>query len=171
MVGMTTSVTSASNTPGSPPRSRAQTGIAEGENPVPVILEHTLGEEAHGRLVLDEQDRLGPAVCALARGGRVGACGRRPIERRQVDPKDAAGARTALDIDVALRLLDDAVHAREPKSGALAGRLGREEGLEEMRLGRLVHPDARVGDLEQDVAAGLRPRVRSARRLRSASRA
>ena len=78
---------------------------------------------------------------------------RSTLEGREVGAKDAAAAETAPDVDVAFRLLHDAVNAREPEPGALSGRLRREEGFEEVSLRRLIHPYAGVGHFEQDVKA------------------
>src|SRR4029077_2045733 len=64
----------------------------------------------------------------------------------QIDPEGGATPRLAIDPDEALALLDDAVHRREAEPSALPLLLGGKEGVEDPRLGALVHPDAGVAD-------------------------
>ena len=52
----------------------------------------------------------------------------------------------AVELDVAPRLLDEAVHLAEAQPGAFADALGREERIERPRHHLLVHAGARVGD-------------------------
>src|SRR5438105_7060071 len=63
----------------------------------------------------------------------------------------ARGARhrnlVSLHVDRAAALRDDAVHRREPESGAVPDRLRREERLEDACARLLVHAPAVVDDL------------------------
>ena len=100
---------------------------------VAVGLEHQPHELAHARR---RPRRPGSSRC---RGGRSrrrrrlrARAPRRP-RGRQVDLERRAAARLAVDPDAAAALLDDAEHGREPEAGALAGLLGGEERLEQMR--------------------------------------
>ena len=74
---------------------------------------------------------------------------------RQVHGERGALSRRALDGDVAAALLHDAVDGREPQARAASGFLRREEGLEDLGPGLLVHARPRVHDRERDVGAGL----------------
>ena len=80
-------------------------------------------------VVFDQQDRLAcrRAMSSLGGAGASAACAR----PRQRDREDRALADLALDLDVAPRLLDDAVGGGEPEAGALPHLLGREERLED----------------------------------------
>jgi len=73
----------------------------------------------------------------------------------QIDLDRRTMALLAIDADVAARLLDEAVHHREPKAGAFAARFGGEEGLEDFIEN--VRGDAAAGirDTQQRVLAGL----------------
>src|SRR2546422_6373482 len=55
---------------------------------------------------------------------------------------------------LAAALLDDPVHRGEAEAGALPDFLGREERLEQVCLGHLIHADAGVRDRQADVIAG-----------------
>src|SRR4026209_2691028 len=63
----------------------------------------------------------------------------------QIDLDRRTMALLAIDADVAARLLDKAVHHREPKAGAFTPRFGGEEGLEDF-----------IEDVKGDSAAGIR---------------
>ena len=58
----------------------------------------------------------------------------------------------ALDVDVAVVALHDRVHDREAEAGALAGRLGREERVEDVVQVLRRNADAGVAELELDAA-------------------
>jgi hypothetical protein len=61
----------------------------------------------------------------------------------------------AIDADVAARLLDKAVHHREPKAGAFAPRFGGEEGLEDFIENVRGDSAAGIRDAQQHVLTGL----------------
>ena len=67
-------------------------------------------------------------------------------------------------LDVAARLLDEAVDHAQPEAGALAGRLGGEERLERALDHLRAHAGAGVADRDHDVLPG-----RDSRRPRSAA--
>ena len=79
-----------------------------------------------------------------------------------------APAEFRVDLDVAVRLLDEAVDHRQPEARALADRLGGEERIEGAgdHVGR--HAGAGVGDGEHDILARPRP-ARAPQRPRRAS--
>jgi hypothetical protein len=58
-------------------------------------------------------------------------------------------------------VLDDAMHDRQAKAGALAGHLGREKGIENTPLHVVGHAAAVVADGEPHIRAGTQVRVRS----------
>ena len=65
----------------------------------------------------------------------------------------------AVDTDVAIALLHDAVDGGEAEAGAVARALGGEERLEEPRLDGTVHADAVVAHGQRHVGAWIYPRV------------
>ena len=71
----------------------------------------------------------------------------------EIDLERRALAGLGIEPDVATRLLDDAVHGRQPKAGSAPRGLGGEEWLEDPRLRPLVHPAAGIGDGKHDVFA------------------
>jgi hypothetical protein len=73
---------------------------------------------------------------------------------RQVDADRRARPGLAVDLEEAAVLRDDAVDRGEPQARPLALRLGGEEGLEEVRQGRRVHPAPGVADREPHVLPG-----------------
>jgi hypothetical protein len=77
------------------------------------------------------------------------------VVARQEEMDGRAEALLALDLDVAARLLDEAIDHRQAKARALPQRLGRKEGIEDLaqHIGRHAH--ARVGDADLDIVAGL----------------
>src|SRR6184192_1910266 len=101
---------------------RVEHRVAEdGEEPV--------GEDAHGRFVLDEQDGLS---ALRARDRERGTGGLELLDdARQVELERRASLRLALGPDVPAALLDDPVDGGEAQPGT--GLLRREERLEEMR--------------------------------------
>src|SRR5436309_678943 len=60
----------------------------------------------------------------------------------------------AIDPDVAATLLDDSVDGGQSQAGPLSLLLGREEWLEEMRSGLLIHSAARIGYGQHHVRTG-----------------
>src|SRR6185312_13271047 len=76
------------------------------------------------------------------------------------DPDGEAGplARSGLDLDGPVVLLDDPVADREPQPGPLAQRLGGEERVEDPIADRRIDAAAGVGDLDPDpLAPGIGP--------------
>ncbi|OFW47923.1 MAG: hypothetical protein A3J29_21025 [Acidobacteria bacterium RIFCSPLOWO2_12_FULL_67_14b] len=67
---------------------------------------------------------------------------------REEDAELGALAVSALDGNRAAALLDDAVHDGQTKAGALAGRLGGEERLEDPGTRRLIHAKTVIDDSE-----------------------
>ena len=63
-------------------------------------------------------------------------------------------ARGAVDLDVSARLLDEAEHHAQPKAGAPADLLGREEGFEYPLEQRRRDSGAGVADRDHHVVAG-----------------
>ena len=78
---------------------------------------------------------------------------------RQIDLHRRAGARLAVDLDMALRLLDEAIDLAEPEPGAFAGRFGGEKRIERARRHVGRHADAGIGDREHDILARLHFRI------------
>ena len=87
-------------------------------------------------------------------GGRVEPDRRRGLGARQVDRHSGAFADLAFDPDFAAGLVGEAEDLAEAEAGALADRLGGEEGLERAleHVGR--HAAAGVGDADLDIIAG-----------------
>src|SRR5687768_11065825 len=83
-------------------------------------------------------------MSAIARGSRPGESGR--IMPRILTDAPSSVARHAL--------LHDAVDRGQPQSGSLPGRLGREERLEDVRAGLLVHAGSGIADREHHVRTG-----------------
>ena len=79
---------------------------------------------------------------------------RRGLGARQIDRDGRALADLAFDPDLAARLVGEAEDLAEAEAGALADRLGGEEGLERAleHLGR--HAAAGVGDADLHIFAG-----------------
>src|SRR4030095_12471021 len=88
---------------------------------------------------------------------RVGRriAGRGLAGARQEDLERRAAAVLAVNPDVDAVLLDDAVAGGEAETGAAAGRLGREERLEEVPRDVLGHAHAGVADGQHHVVPRL----------------
>ena len=81
---------------------------------------------------------------------------RAPLRPGQVDNHFGEFAGFGLDPDVAAVLADDVAGEREAEAGALVGRLGREEGMEDL-LDQLVRDAAAiVPDADFDAVRGCR---------------
>ena len=118
------------------------------DHAIAVHLQRATCDAADSVLVLDEQHD----VAARAGHGSLGPDRRLRLGcPRQVDGERRALAGRALHPHVAVALLGDAVHGREPEPGALPRRLGGEERVEDARLGLRVHPDAVVRHVEPHV--------------------
>ena len=113
---------------------------------LPSRLEHPPHELAQRHLVLDDQHRRAPGSGSGSRSG---------VDHRQGDRDLGALPRRAVDLDLAARGVDDAVHRRQPEAGALARLLGGEERLEDARARRLVHADAGVAPTREHGTARL----------------
>src|SRR4051812_15830203 len=86
---------------------------------------------ANVAVILDDENRLAMTGARQLRArGRILLAGGAADQPRQVKLHRGAPARLAVDLDVAARLLDEAVDLREAEPGALADPLGREERLE-----------------------------------------
>src|SRR5438128_2620869 len=68
----------------------------------------------------------------------------------ELDGERRAGADLARHLDLALVALQDRVHDGEAEAGALAGRLRRVEGVEDVLQVLARDPDAGVADVEPD---------------------
>src|SRR5207247_10586924 len=105
----------------------------------PERLEHDV---ANLVFVLHHQDRLG-APQRLRRPARLEGWNR-VVDASQVDREGAAAARLAVHPDRAPALIHDAVDRREPQTDPPPVLFGREERLEDARLGRGAHAEARL---------------------------
>ena len=97
--------------------------------------------------------------CPVARG----AVRRRLRDRlrllggaRQIELDRRAETFLAVDLDVAARLLDEAVHHAQSQPGAFADLLGGEERLEHLVAQRGRNAGAGVADRDHDIGSGLR---------------
>src|SRR6266571_7749281 len=93
-----------------------------------------------------------PERAERSRRGLIPGDGRdlRRRRRRKGNRKSGPLARPAFDPDVSLMVLDDAIADRKPEPGALADRLRREKGLEDLGLDLFGDPGSRVADLDLD---------------------
>ena len=73
---------------------------------------------------------------------------------RQIDRDGRAFAELAFDADLAAGLVGEAEDLAEAEAGALADRLGREEGLERALHDFGGHSAAGVGDADPHIFAG-----------------
>src|SRR5262249_7536198 len=94
--------------------------------------------------------RLGPLRAHRFRGSGV--------DTGQVDPETRALQSIGFGNDVSVALRHDAIDRSESEPGAFARGLGRKEWLEQVFFGRLVHPDAGVGEREHHKTAWLQPK-------------
>ena len=107
-------------------------------------------ERPDRRLVLDQEDRLGPSRRPLSRPVRRWALVRLPgLGQRQGDAELCPTADLAVDLDLPAGLPDDAVHSGQPEAGPLADFLGGEERFEDTGLDLVGHPRAGVAHDEQ----------------------
>src|SRR5262249_1961687 len=98
------------------------------EDDVALRLQDLARELPEGFLVLDEEDRLRPRPRRLPHRG-LGVRRGGLVDAGQVDLEDRAEAHLAVDPDVALALLHDAVRGSEPQPRSLARRLRGDERL------------------------------------------
>jgi hypothetical protein len=153
-------------------------------------FEHAFAAAPHRLLILDQQHHgraagqiLGSVrarLCGSARRtlgsspaggglgfGRGGGLLRLVLDMaRQVDAESGALAHFGFGIDIAARLLDDAIDHRQPEPGALADILGGEERLENLFHHLRRDSRALVGNLDQHVVADLHAAVVEAARPR-----
>ncbi len=128
--------------------------VADLDHLVAELAQDPGGVGAHIGIVLDHQHGL-----RLASTRHLGGRGRFDLrgecmQPRQVDLDRRAQPDLAVDLDVAARLLDEAVDLGQAKPGAVADLLGREERLEGARDRLPAHADAAVGDCGHDILAG-----------------
>src|SRR2546426_2833196 len=136
-------------------------GIRGGEDDIALRLERAAAQREHGRLVLDDENRLGPAIRTVLRWARLDW--RRRVDAGEIDLEAGAPSNLGIDRDVAVALLYDPVDSGEPQSRPFADLLGCEKRLEKMRADRrgpagtcVGHGDPRVRPRH---GAGARPRV------------
>src|SRR6185437_2964046 len=115
-------------------------------------LQRPPGQQPHRVLVLYDQDGFAPTSWRLDRPNRpicrVGDCGQVHLHRGPV-------ARLAIEPDVAVGLLDNAIGGREAKTGALPYRLGGKERLEGAGSRRWIHSGTSIADTQGDIGASL----------------
>ena len=97
-------------------------GAVAVEHRIAELVQRVGGQPAHQRIVLDHQDDFA-AIAGAHRFERraldlLGVAD----EARQINLDRGAGAGLAIDLDVAARLLDEAVDLAQAEPGALAGR-------------------------------------------------
>nr|GEU28229.1 hypothetical protein [Tanacetum cinerariifolium] len=127
-------------------------GVAGFEHAIAQFGEHVHHGGAHVVVVLGHQDGFAAAHDGL--GFQHGVRVFRLARARQVQLDGRALAHLAVDLDVAARLLDQAIHHRQAEAGALAFRLGGKERFERLRQHLCRHAAARVADGNHDVLAG-----------------
>jgi hypothetical protein len=105
------------------------------------------GDPAHHRLVLDDEEGLVAPKTGGDDFGRVAVirCSGGP---GKVDLEARALTGLGVQPDVPAVLFDDPVTGRQTQSRSRPRILGREEGLERVRLHRALHAGARVADRE-----------------------
>ena len=138
-------------------KSSASPPVLRRDHSVSLLAKDVRDDRANLLLVFDEQDRLRPTKSGRGNLGADAVDLRR--DPREVDLERGSFSRLAVDPEVSSALLHDAEHGRETEARALAGFLGRVEGLENPCLRRLVHSATRVGDGEHHVVTRLRRQV------------
>src|SRR5215211_8754607 len=91
--------------------------------------------------------------CGLRRGACGSLLGRLDLQDRprEEDPERRPATGLARELDVAARLLDDAIDRREPEPGPPPLLLGREERLEDAFLRLAIHAGAGVAHRHHDI--------------------
>ena len=126
-------------------------GIRDPADGVAELFEQAGADGCDVRIVFDQQHGA-----AAAGFGGIGVLGRgRGFLARQQDRDRGALAEFACDLDRSAGLMREAVNLRKPQAGALADRLGREEGIED--LAEHVGRDAGAGIChgDRDIFAGI----------------
>lgn len=122
------------------------------EDSIAMGFEGELDDSADGIFVLDEEDGSGTANGFSDTGERRrvfdGYCG-------EEDAEGGSMPGTAVDVDPAPGLRDDAVDDRQPESGSLAGFLRGEKGFEDSGEDVFVDAESSVGDGHLNVGTGL----------------
>ena len=120
--------------------------VAGFQHRVTKVGEHVGDDHAYGRLVLDHQHD-GTSLRRQTRR-RVNLClaVHRSEMPGEVDRNRRALPNPASQMNVAARLLNEAIDHRQAEAGALAERLGREEGIKGARHCRRRHARAGVGN-------------------------
>src|SRR5688500_13215598 len=124
------------------------------QDTVSLLLENAAGQASHRVFVFDEQDRFRPARRRFhGPRGFAGTreCGRR-THFRQINFERRAESGLAVDPYVPAGLFYDTVNGRQSKAGPLTGILRREEWVEGVLLGVLVHSDSGITNRQRDVA-------------------
>ena len=127
-----------------------------------VCLDHLIAEAsqaaaqdlAQARVVLDEENGLRASRQLRLDRRREGGVLRRILGLRQVDADARPPVGLAVELDVAARLLDEAVDHAEAEARPGADRLGGEERLEGLAPHLFRHARPGVGDGDQHIAAG-----------------
>ncbi len=128
-------------------------GVFGNMNQVPCFLQDDAHQFPHNLFVFHHKNSFFIAPrCFLATGFRLGM--RFFIHLRQVDGKACSAAGVAFNRDVAVTLLDDAVHGRKAETGALARRFRGVERLEYAGHGFTVHAAAVIADRERNISSG-----------------
>src|SRR2546426_476937 len=133
-------------------------GIRGGEDDIALRLERAAAQREHGRLVLDDENRLGPAIRTVLRWARLDW--RRRVDAGEIDLEAGAASNLGINRDVAIALLYDPVDRGEPQSRPFADLLGCEKRLEEMRADHRVHADTCVGHGDHRIRSGHGAEVR-----------
>src|SRR2546426_4708438 len=77
-------------------------GIRGGEDDIALRLERAAAQREHGRLVLDDENRLGPAIRTVLRWARLDW--RRRVDAGEIDLEAGAPSNLGIDRDVAVAL-------------------------------------------------------------------
>src|SRR2546426_5398596 len=111
-------------------------GVRGGEDDIALRLERAAAQREHGRLVLDDENRFGPAIRTVLRWARLDW--RRRVDAGEIDLEAGAASDLGIDRDVAVALLHDPVDRGEPQARPLADLLGCEKRLGGTPAGRCL---------------------------------
>src|SRR5207245_11813685 len=99
-------------------------GIRGCGDDIALRLERGAAKGEHGRSVLDDENRLGPAIRTVLRWARLDW--RRRVDAGEIDLEAGAASNLGINRDVAIALLYDPVDRGEPQSRPFADLLGSE---------------------------------------------
>src|SRR5450432_2974879 len=139
---------------GDPNRILAVGGL---QHAVATLLENAPDEIPERRLILDDEHRLRARHLPERSFRRERRRFARALWKKYGEGR--AESRRARYLNLAIGLLDDAVHGREPESRAATDLLRSEEGLKDSLARHTAHPDPRVGDRQSFVWNGNQARV------------